>query len=129
MTPKWIPIKAVIDQQRREIARTGGPQGIRDRGLLESAPARPQQLANYGSPDFADLAAALAFGIVRNHAFIDGNKRTSFFASVAFLRLNGLTLEHGEYQDTWFALADDKITEDQLATWFGERIKPIATKT
>jgi hypothetical protein len=74
------PIEAVIDEHRKQIDRHGGEHGLRDRGLLESALARARNLYAYGQPDLTDLAATLAFGITRNHPFIDGNKRASFSA-------------------------------------------------
>jgi len=86
MTLQWVLVDAVIELHQQQIEQHGGADGIRDRGALESALARPAQLLAYGNPDLSDLAAALAFGIVRNHPFTDGNKRVSFLASVLFLR-------------------------------------------
>jgi len=126
MTPDWIPIEAVIDEHRKQIDRHGGDHGLRDLGLLESALARAQNLYAYSRPDLADLAATLAFGIARNHPFIDGNKRASFFVSVGFLRLNGYNIPIENYRDTWIALAAGNLTEQDLAAWFRERMIPTA---
>ena len=122
MTLQWVLVDAVIELHQQQIEQHGGADGIRDRGALESALARPAQLLAYGSPDLSDLAAALAFGIVRNHPFTDGNKRVSFLASVLFLRLNGCDLGRGDYHQRWFDFAADKGTESELAAWFRERI-------
>jgi death on curing protein len=122
--PNWLPIEAIIEEQQKQINQHGGAHGIRDLGLLESALARAQNLYAYGQPDLADLAATLAFGIASNHAFVDGNKRTSFFTSVGFLHLNGHTIPTEDYSDTWVAIATGQITEQQLADWFREHIIP-----
>jgi death-on-curing protein len=100
----------------------GGAEGVRDMGLLESALARPENLLTYSdqTPSFAQLAAAYAKGIVSNHPFVDGNKRTAFIVSVTFLRLNGLQLTASKEDRvlTFWSLAAGEITEDQLAQWF-----------
>jgi death-on-curing protein len=124
----WLPIESVIQQQREEIARSGGPQGIRDRALLESALARPQNLLAYGNPnaDLCDLAASLSFGIVTNHPFVDGNKRASFFTGVAFLLINGRNIrepDRANIDRTWRSLAGGTMSEMELAAWFRERIQ------
>ena len=85
----WLNKAVVIAVHEVQLAEHGGGAGVRDQNLLESALARPENLAAYGEPDAIDLAAAYGFGISRNHAFIDGNKRTGFVAAVMFLRLNG----------------------------------------
>lgn len=84
--PRWLAKAEVIAAHERQLAEHGGPPGLRDEGLLESALARPMNLQAYGDPDVADLAAAYAYGLVRNHAFVDGNKRASFPACTTFLR-------------------------------------------
>lgn len=100
----------------------GGPEGVRDLGLLESALARPKNLYVYSDepPSRARLAASYAKGIVANHPFLDGNKRTAFTLSVTFLRLNGLQLTAAKEDRvlTFWGLADGSCTEDQLARWF-----------
>jgi death-on-curing protein len=103
-----------------QLAEHGGSPGLRDDGLLESALARPQNLAAYGEPTVFELAAAYAFGIARNHPFIDGNKRTCLVAAYAFLRLNGKRLRAGEADAvaTILRLAAGELPEVELADWF-----------
>jgi len=100
----------------------GGAEGVRDLGLLESALARPKNLFAYSEqpPSMARLAAGYAKGIVANHPFVDGNKRTAFIVSVTFLGLNGLKLTATKEDRvlTFWSLASGEITEDQLAQWF-----------
>ncbi len=115
----WIEpsvIHAVHDEQ---LAEHGGGAGLRDAGLLESALARPQQLATYGQPDAAALAAAYAFGLAKNHPFTDGNKRTAFVALELFLALNGweLTASDAECVMAMLQLAASECTEEQFADW------------
>jgi death-on-curing protein len=100
----------------------GGGEGVRDLGLLESALARPRNLFAYSeqTPSLTRLAASYATGIVANHPFVDGNKRTAFTVSVTFLRLNGLQLTATKEDRvlTFWSLAAGEISEDQLAQWF-----------
>ena len=128
--PQWVwldpaVVRAAHDEQ---LAEHGGPSGIRDPNLLASALGRPQQLANYGEPDVADLAAAYGFGIARNHPFIDGNKRTAFVAIELFLWMNGheLTASDGECVMKMLDLAAGHVEESALAAWIRERIAPHA---
>ena len=105
----------------RQIAEHGGSSGLRDERLLESALARPQQLHAYGDPepDLADLAASLAFGIAKNHPFIDGNKRSAIVSCETFVELNDATLDVSDaelYQAILF-LAESKFTEQEFAAW------------
>jgi len=123
--PDWIwitpaVIRAVHEEQ---LAEHGGPVGLRDEGLLASALARPQQLAAYGEPDAAALAAAYGFGLARNHPFLDGNKRTAFVAAELFLRLNGwsLSAEDADCVLTMLSLAAGDIDEASFATWIRSR--------
>ena len=101
---------------------------FRDAGLLESALARPQNLAAYGDPDVAALAAAYAFGIAKNHPFIDGNKRTSAVISRLFLRLNGYDVNASETDRlrVWLELAAGQIDEETLINWFRSNIQPTS---
>ena len=105
--------------QHRQIAEHGGLEGIRDEGLLESALSRPQNLLAYSEspPDMASLAAAYAYGIVKNHPFVDGNKRTAYVVTRTFLRLNGYDLQASsqEKYQIWIDLAIGKLSEDELA--------------
>ena len=118
----WIDgtvIRAVHDEQ---LAEHGGAEGLRDLGLLESALARPPQLAAYGEPDAAALAAAYGFGLARNHPFVDGNKRTAFVAVELFLMLNGTTLTANDVECvlTMLDLAAGHLTEPAFAEWLRE---------
>jgi death-on-curing protein len=102
----------------------GGPEGVRDLGLLDSALARPKNLFAYSEepPSLAQLAAAYAKGIVANHPFVDGNKRTALIVSVTFLRLNGLQLTAPKEDRVlaFWRLAAGELTEVELALWFAE---------
>lgn len=121
---RWLDPEAVIALHERQLAEHGGAAGTRDTGLFESALGRPRNLAAYGDPDAAALAASYAFGLVRNHAFIDGNKRTGWIAARLFLRINGVALafDKADALRTVLALAAGELTEDVLADWFRERI-------
>ena len=88
----WVDPDVLLAAHDEQLEEHGGATGIRDHGLFESAMARPQNLAAYGEPDAAALAAAYGFGLAKNHAFVDGNKRTAFVALELFLELNGFVL-------------------------------------
>ena len=107
-----------------QLAEHGGGEGVRDLGLLESAMALPQNLAQYGEPDIAALAASYAFGIARNHPFVDGNKRTAAVVSETFLLLNGTELRanDAELVVAFVALAAGDLSEEELAEWFREHL-------
>ena len=107
-----------------QLAEHGGGDGIRDAGMIDSAMARPQNLAQYGDPDAAALAAAYAFGIARNHPFTDGNKRTAAVVSETFLMLNGYALgaTDAELVVAFVALAAGELGEDELADWFRQHL-------
>lgn len=115
----WIETSVMLAVHEAQLAEHGGPAGIRDAGLLESAMARPRQLASYGQPDVADLAASYAFGLARNHPFIDGNKRTAFVALEVFLSLNGylLTADDANCVLTTLSLAAGELSEAGLGQW------------
>ena len=117
---KWLQKRAVLEMHARQLAEHGGGQGIRDEGLLDSALQRPIDKANYGEPDIADIAAVYAYGIARNHPFIDGNKRTALVASRAFLLYNGfqITASKEDRLNTFLSLASGTLGEDELAAWF-----------
>tara|TARA_R110001592_G_scaffold134348_1_gene350058 strand:- start:70 stop:429 length:360 start_codon:yes stop_codon:yes gene_type:complete len=102
----------------------GGPQGVRDVTLLESALAKPQNLASYGEPDAAALAASYAFGIARNHPFVDGNKRTAAVVSETFLNINGYSLRatDPELVAAIETLAAGELPEEELALWYRDHI-------
>lgn len=123
----WIEKPLALAIHGRQVAEHGGDAGLRDDGLLESALARPQQLHSYGDPppDLADLAAALAHGLARNHPFVDGNKRTAHVAYRTFLVLNGAELiatEEDKYV-AMLALAEGKLSERDFAAWLRERLR------
>ncbi len=121
----WVALSVAQAAHREQLAQHGGADGVRDMTQLESAMARPRNLAAYGEPDAAQLAAAYAFGIARNHPFVDGNKRTSAVVSEAFLVLNGYdmpTTTDAEVVVTFVALAAGELSEDELADWFRQRV-------
>lgn len=107
-----------------QLAEHGGGEGVRDAGMLDSAMARPRNLAEYGEPDVAALAASYAFGIARNHPFVDGNKRTAAVVSETFLMLNGYAVDasDAEVVVAFVALAAGELSEDELADWFRTRL-------
>ena len=117
---KWLRIDAVLSMHRRQLAEHGGSDGVRDVGLLESALARAQNIEAYEpDADIARLAAAYAYGIAKNHPFVDGNKRTALVATLTFLHLNGLEI-HASMQsryEIFVALADGSLDEAAFAAW------------
>lgn len=121
---RWVRPDVVYAIHDAQLAEHGGPPGVRDEGALESALARPQNKAAYGEPDAAQLAAAYAFGLVRNHAFTDGNKRTGWVVARVFLADNGYRLQFdpGDAVRMVEALAAGKVSEAEAAAWFRERI-------
>lgn len=123
----WIEKRLVLLLHDRQIAEHGGSPGLRDEGLLESALARPQQLYAYGEPppDLADLAASLAHGLAKNHAFVDGNKRTAFVAYRSFLALNHAQLEASadEKYVTILGLAEGRLSEVEFAGWLRAHLR------
>ena len=126
MSLRWTWIQPAVLQAAHDeqLAEHGGPAGLRDAALLESALARAQQLEAYGQPDAAALAAAYGFGLARNHPFVDGNKRTAFIAIELFLALNGHELRATDHDCvmTMLALAAGELSEDTLADWIREHI-------
>ena len=126
--PTWLLEVAVLIAHEVSLANFGGADGIRDQSLLKSALARPRNLLVYGDPGIPELAAAYTAGIVQNHPFVDGNKRTGFLAGAAFLELNGFRLTATEPEATRIILdlAAGDVTELQLAAWFGENSESIS---
>ena len=108
-----------------QLAEHGGAPGLRDEGLLESALARPRHLHAHGEEDRCTLAAAYGFGLVRNHPFIDGNKRTAFLATYVFLRTNGLRLvaEEADAAQAMLTLAAGHMDEEAFAHWLRGRVE------
>ena len=125
----WVALAVAEAAHAEQLAEHGGGEGVRDPGLLASAMARPQNLALYGpvdgdGPDAAALAAAYAFGIARNHPFVDGNKRTAAVVSETFLALNGYSLaaSDAELVVAMVALAAGELDEEALADWFRQHL-------
>ncbi len=118
--------RAVLAAHDRLLAAHGGAEGLRDAGLLESALARPRQHYAYGSPDIIEMAAIYTTGIVRNHPFVDGNKRTGFATGVAFLLLKGLVFKASEEEATQavLALAAGDLDEAGYAAWLRSNVRP-----
>jgi len=124
---RWITKDEIIEIHSMQIERYGGLSGIRDEGLLESALARPVNLANYEEiDDPVRLAASYAFGIARNHPFTDGNKRTAFVAAALFLRISGMRIRtsQGDVIDTVLALAAGTLSETDFADWLRANTAP-----
>jgi death-on-curing protein len=124
---RWVSHRAALTAHAEQIAEHGGGAGIRDMGVFESAMARPQQLDAYGEPDAAALAAAYAFGLARNHPFVDGNKRTANVVSLLFLLKNGWRVQADDADMTvaFIALAAGELSEDELADWFRQRVVAV----
>lgn len=126
--PRWISKRAVLAMHREQLAEHGGSDGIRDETLLDSALAKPLNVFNYAAePDIFRLAASYAFGIARNHAFIDGNKRMPLVVSITFLDRNGWDTAASK-EDTYFTflhLADGSLSEEDLAAWFTKHAIPL----
>ncbi|MGY6588634.1 MAG: type II toxin-antitoxin system death-on-curing family toxin [Wenzhouxiangella sp.] len=124
----WITPELAEAIHDRQLAEHGGPGGVRDRGLLDSALARPQQLAAYGGleVDAPALAAAYAFGMARNHPFVDGNKRTAYVLCRTFLVLNGWDMlgDLAERYPVFLGLAEGSVGEDELAAWLRRHCRP-----
>ncbi len=122
--PVWLTLDLIVDIHAEQLALFGGPEGIRDQGLLESALGRPQAKFAYEQPDLADLAAAYSFGIARNHPFVDGNKRAAFAAMVVFLGLNGIDFLVPEAEATVaiLSLAAGEISEGNFARWIRDHL-------
>jgi len=121
---QWLDKTIIHAVHDRQIAEHGGGQGIRDEGLLESALNRPVNLSGYGDPDAAALGAAYAFGIARNHPFVDGNKRTAWVAARLFLMINAVDLSFDKADATVLMqqLAAGDLTEDEVARWFRDHL-------
>ncbi len=124
---RWINRSALVRLHDMGIAQFGGAQGLRDEGMLDSALSRPESLAHYGAPDVAELAAAYGYGLVKNHAFVDGNKRVAFLAVGLFLRLNGYALNanQADATTTVLKLAASEMTEIDFAAWIRHNSQPV----
>lgn len=121
--PAWLDIKIALAVHDRQLAEHGGGEGVRDAGMLDSALARPINRWGYGEDDRCALAAAYAFGIARNHPFVDGNKRTAWVFARLFLALNRVALRFAAEDAIWamLALAAGDLSEEDMADWFRQR--------
>lgn len=127
--PRWISKKALLLLHEESLAEFGGASGLRDEGLLDSALARPRNSHAYETArTIPKLAAAYAFGMAKNHPFVDGNKRAAFMSIGLFLSLNGLRLTAGKVDatETILALASGELTGNALATWIDANSEPVA---
>jgi death on curing protein len=117
--PQWLDTAIVLDVHAEQLALFGGADGVRDLGLLESAVGRPLNKFAYGETDLAPLAAAYAYGIARNHPFVDGNKRAAFASIIVFLGLNDIDFEVPSADATAMilALAAGEVSEESLTRW------------
>jgi death-on-curing protein len=129
---RWIKENSVLAIHDAQLAEHGGMPGVREMSLLLSALARPQNLASYSSsePDLADLAAAYAIGITRDHAFVDGNKRTGLVVALSFIQKNGHMVQPNQRDavNTMLAVADGKLSEAELAQWFRSYMRPLSSE-
>ena len=124
--PRWIAKAVILKIHAAQLAEHGGIDGLRDEGLLDSALARPEQKALYGEPSLSLLAAAYAYGLARNHPFLDGNKRTAYVAMELFLAKNGqmLTASDEDAVVTFLKLAAGELSEDELSAWIETHSAP-----
>lgn len=124
--PKWLGVGSVLVMHEEQLAEHGGAGGIRDLGLLDSALARPRNAWSYGQSDLVALGALYAAGVMRNHPFVDGNKRTGFLAAYSFLYVNGteIVASEAEVIVQCLALAASEIGEAEFAAWLRENVQP-----
>lgn len=125
--PIWVLESTALKIHDAAVAEHGGPPEVRDKGLLESALHQPQNLFFYEKPTLFDLAVAYAERIIKNHPFVDGNKRTAYVVMVLFLKLNGyeLTANKDERVTKFIELASSKVTANDFATWLRQNTKKI----
>ena len=123
--PKWLGVDSVLVMHEEQLAEHGGAAGVRDLGLLESALARPRNAWSYGQSDLIALAGLYAAGIMRNHPFVDGNKRTGFLAAYAFLYVNGteIVASEAEVIVQCLSLAGGEIDDAEFADWLRENVQ------
>ena len=128
--PEWLSEDEVISIHNRQLSEHGGGVGVRDMGLLQSSLARPQNAFHYNQVvALSKLAACYGFGIAKNHAFIDGNKRTSLVACLTFLLVNGYRLKSTQEENylIFYDVAQGVITEEQLADWLESKLQQLDT--
>lgn len=124
--PKWIGKKAILLLHEESLSEFGGARGLRDEGLLESALARPQNIYAYNpAATLPELAASYGYGIAKNHAFVDGNKRAAFLSIGLFLGINGRRLIASQVDaiETMLAVAAGRMNEQELALWLGKNVR------
>lgn len=123
----WVRLDVLTAIHREQLCEHGGADGVRDHGLLESALARPENIAAYGEPAVFELGASYAYGIIRNHPFIDGNKRTGFIAAIMFLELNGqgFSATEAEAVEKTLAAAAGVLSEKDFALWLEANCKAL----
>lgn len=130
--PQWLLVEAVLAMHKMLIAEHGGTSEVRDRGLLDAALARPQNLFAYEDPKppLTRLAASYAFGIAKNHPFVDGNKRVALTAAAVFLEINGASLDANEAEAVavFRDLAGGILGEDELAVWLNKNTREVETR-
>jgi len=122
---RWVGLQVVLAIHDRQLAEHGGADGIRDIGAVESALARPENLAAYGGPDAAELAAAYMFGLAANHGFVDSNKRSAWVTGRVFLADNGFVLDFDSVEavQVMQGVAAGRISETELALWLRSRLR------
>ncbi len=120
----WVEVEDAVAYHNDQIAQHGGLTGIRDQGLLESALSRPQMKAQFGDVDLATLGAAYAYGLARNHPFLDGNKRTALVVMETFLVLNGFEIaaDNVEVVAVMLSVAAGEVSEDDLVLWLRSQL-------
>jgi death on curing protein len=125
--PLWLTREDALAAHEMMLAQHGGLEGVRDEGLLESALGKPQNKLAYGSASVPEMAASYAAGIIHNHPFVDGNKRTGFFLAAAFLELNGFEFiaEEPSVVERTLALAANAISEEEYARWLVENVRKL----
>jgi death-on-curing protein len=123
----WLTRDIVLAAHARSLRDHGGADGVRDEGLLESAIARPRNLAAYGDPTIFELGASYAYGLAKNHPFVDGNKRTAFLSTFVFLGLNGLELDadDAEAAAIMIDLAAGSVSENDFGLWLQAKSTPV----
>ena len=128
LEPIWVSEQLALAIHERQLAEHGGLYGVRDRGLLSSALARPRHILAFSAEpaDVAQLAGAYAYGIAKNHPFIDGNKRTAAVVMEAFIRFNGMQLlaSNDAMYKAFIQLADSTLSEEEFAEWIRQHIEP-----
>jgi death on curing protein len=125
--PKWLLREVIFAAHEQSLAQFGGMEGIRDVSMLESALGKPLNVFAYGEPNLFELAASYAYGIIKNHPFIDGNKRSGFIAAIVFLDINGYRFEASEVDATvqTLALAAGELSESAYAQWLKVNSKRV----